>query len=238
MYREIMKGNIVSVESFLQRIRNFDSPNREALPQRSQRDIIIDSLRQARDVNSNLYLSAKDNFIDDRLFKNYPDIPGIYFFLKLENSVYNFFYIGISGTIDGQLEYLRERLRKHMITFDYFFYTLAFPNNYQTYYDDCIRFYGSGIYKGKMKTYKRQFEAIDKVKFNYIAWIGGSDFDIKTWDAVESHFITTYKPPANGSKLNKKLIIPPLSHYKSKFEETKNHLFNTIIPQLGVELNG
>ncbi len=226
-----MEGNIVSVESFLQNIRAFDSPNREALPQRSQRDI-VDSLRHARDINSAMYFKQKDHFIQNELFKNYPDTPGIYFFLRAENEKVDFFYIGISGTVDEQAAFLKERLRKHMITFDYFFYTLAFPNNYQIYYDDCIQFYGSGIYKGKMKTYVRQFSAIAQVGFNYIAWIGDSAFNPTMCKAIESHFIAIDTPPANGDIEKQQRKLPLLSQYKSKYEEVRNYLFDVLIPRV------
>ena len=93
-----MVGNIVPISFMLTGIQSFNSPNRKALPQRSNRNIVVDSLRESRDVNGKLYSMMKDEFIRNVLFNGHSDCSGVYFFLKREANSFNPFYIGISGT--------------------------------------------------------------------------------------------------------------------------------------------
>lgn len=195
-----MIGNIVSLVPVIQEMKAFPSPCPSAMPQRSRRNEIIDDLREARDINYELYQGMRDKFIDQVLFGNLPDSPGLYFFLQKAQNTPSFFYIGKSGSKNNQQKFVRERLRKHFITFDYFFFALAFPENIEQYYKECLTFCASGKYSKHLKTYKRQFEAFKLVPFDQIAWIGNESLAIDEIDELETQFIAEFDPPANGSK--------------------------------------
>jgi hypothetical protein len=205
---------VASISPLINSIKSMTSPNPSRLPQRSNFKY-VDQFQVTRQINRNLYSALKDNFIDKYLFESSKDTQGLYFFYKLLADGPKFFYIGISGTRNGQATYLKERLRKHLITFDYFIYALAFPENYDEYLSDCTGFYTEGKYKSKKETYTRQFTALKLAPFDSIAWIGSDEFSPQLLSVLESHFIYSYKPPANGNKINK---IPPSIH-ESEYAE-------------------
>lgn len=223
--KNILKGNIASISPILESIREFDSSNKEALPQRSNRDIEYDSQRDARDANGKSYSTLKDEFINNFLFNGQSDCSGIYFFLNRTTTAFNPFYIGISGTRKSQGRFLKQRFADHLRTFDYFFFSLAFPENIDLYFNDCIRFYASGKYKGKMKTYVRQFKALKEVKFDHIAWVSESSYSNIDWDEIENYFVSIYKPKANGSKLNATRNVK----YKEKYLAIEQYLFHELL---------
>jgi hypothetical protein len=197
----MMTGNVSPMASMIDQIRKMQSSNRELLPQRS--GVPVSDASQ-RTENGALYLKLKDQFIDELLFRGLDDVPGIYFFVKAGKLKQPFFYIGKSGSGNGQAAFVRERLRKHLLTFDYFIYGLAFPHNVETYYADCLRFYAEGKYSNNLKTYQRQFKAFRELGFSHVAWVGDQQFSIKEVDQLETYFVSKHKPPANGAKLNAK----------------------------------
>jgi hypothetical protein len=183
-------GRCSPVEPFLNEIRSFDSPNPEALPQRSNFDI-SDELSEARQINRKLYGRLKDRYRKETLFHGYEKILGIYFFYSITDGRPQFYYIGIGDN-------LSERFKDHLRRLDFIFYSLAFPHNYVLYYRDAIRFYAEGKYASHRPEYDRQFDAVKTVGIQYIAWI--SSAQNVNWYEMETYFIATFKPPVNDRK--------------------------------------
>jgi hypothetical protein len=224
-------GYVFSLELFIERMRHFPSPDPKILPQRSN-FAFVDSYRPIRDINRNLYKGLYKEFLQCHM-KEGLLYPGIYFLFDYFDRETKFYYIGISGTKRNPHRPLWKRIEEHLKNKDMIFYSIAFKKMRDAYKKDTKIFYEDDNYEKKKDEYKRQFNALETVTIRYIAWINHSQFNYQTWDAVESFFISTYRPRANGSKLDEPLEFPPLSDYKSKFEEVKNYLFDALITQLG-----
>ena len=209
-----MKNYHTSIEPFLEEIRTFDSPNPEVLPQRSNFDL-RDQYFQFRQINRVIYAKRRDEFVEKHLnLSPSSELSGLYFFFDNVTKKYPFFYI-------GKADNLFKRLTKHFLTFDYFFYSLAFPKNYSKYYSDCIRFYAEGRYEKNKILYQRQFEKFKLLPFNKIGWIAESGFkDVRLLKMVEDNSIFFLKPAANGTKGSAKGNLES----KKTFEEIKQIL--------------
>ena len=183
-----------SIEPFLQVIKNIGSHNPEALPQRSNFNN-RDNEYENRITNAELYAQRKDYFVQSELCLNADsEYSGLYFFFVRDNENYPFFYL-------GKADNLYERLTKHFLTFDPFFYASAFPHNHDRYYSDCIRIYAEGVYPKLRKRYERQFAAFKITPFKEIGWISDPRLkDAELLKLVESNAIFLYKPQANGTK--------------------------------------
>jgi hypothetical protein len=221
-------GNITPINYFIDGIRNINSLDPSVLPQRSGEK--IDDKYEIRLHNKALYEKLKDDYLDNFIFKNHSDIPGIYFFNELnEKNTPRYYYIGISGTRQNQIRTLKERLRKHLLTLDHTFYCIAFPNKCEEYYNDYIKIYASGKYGYMRKTYDRQFSALKKVRYNHITWIGSIDYNYSLLDPIETHFIVNYQPPANFSKRN----VVPDNDYVGKYFEANKYLYAELYKMVG-----
>jgi len=216
-------SNITSLEPFLEGICAFNSAHPEALPQRSNFHI-VDNLRPSRDLNRTSYQQLKKWFLKELIFSGKPNKPGIYFFFNFKNSEPKFYYIGISGTKKNQIQALQDRIGKHLLTKDFIFYALAFPQNEDDYYKDAIRFYKEGRYSTHEEEYRRQFEALKKVRPTYLAWISYENYSFVERDGIETHFIVEFRPPANEQKKN---AVPNVL-YREQYELIKEYLFKKI----------
>ncbi len=235
-----MNGNIYTVGSLIDGIKDSPSLEPELMPLRQKRPPYPDWVDKldARLINELHWSALRKVFINKLFFGHSGNEPGLYFFHSSLNEKYPFYYIGTSKK--GNSYNVKNRVSEHLLEKDYYFYMLAYPNNKLKYYKEAERFYFAPgeKYANKINEYARQYHALDKVSaVSSVAWITNSNFNENDWDAVESFFVTTYKPPANGAKKSEPLEFPPLSNYKSKFEEAENYLFNIIIPQLRVEVN-
>jgi len=221
---EGFRGKMVAIDGFIKGIRLIQSSHPEALPLRSQYSF-DDPYRSEREKNRSQYNLLKDKLIDEKLFINEQDQEGIYFFIEKKDGHVNYYYIGISGTRAHQKNALRERLRKHLLTFDYIFYSIAYPESNDTYLKECLACYGSGKYKKYANTYKHQFHALTESGITHILWISSSLLDYTLWDHVETYFVSKYKPGANQKKLNKK---PPNEHVRiyNQVESTALRIIN------------
>ena len=76
-----------------------------------------------------------------------------------------------------------------------------------------------------MKTYIRQFDALKKIRFDHIAWVSEESYTNVDWDEIENYFVSRYKPPANGSKLNAKCD----DAYLEKYLTIEKYLFNKLL---------
>jgi hypothetical protein len=184
----------VPIDGFLHLIRSFESPDPTALPQRSNFGL-ADLTSAARGRNRDSYKACKDEFVSNHLISpSERELAGLYFFFNRETAQFPFFYI-------GKADNLFRRVTKHFLTFDYFFYALAFPGNLEKYRTDCMRFYAEGRYSDKRATYERQFRAFELSPFNEIGWISVPELaDPMLLKAVEDDSIFFYKPLANGTK--------------------------------------
>jgi len=216
-------SNIFSLEPFLEGIRAFKSAHPEALPQRSNFDI-VDALRPSRDLNRTSYQRLKKGFLEEQIFSGKSNKPGIYFFFELKMEKPDFYYIGISGTKQNQTQALKDRIGKHLLTKDFIFYALAFSQNEDDYYKETTHFYAEGGYPSHEDEYRRQFDGLKKVRPTYLAWISCENYSLVERDGIETHFIAEFSPPANKQK--KKAV--PNVRYREQYELIKEYLFKRI----------
>ena len=205
-------GRSVSITNYLEEIRNFNSPAPEALPQRSNFEI-TDELSEARQINRRLYGKLKDRYRKETLFRDYANISGIYFFYSRSDNLPKYYYIGIATN-------LSDRFEDHLRRLDFIFYSLAYPQNIKTYYRDAIRFYADGKYASHKPEYDRQFNALETIGIEYIAWISSNE--PLNWYEIESFLIAEFRPPVNDRK---KTEIPK-DEYKDDYVRVKDYFMS------------
>ncbi|GEM_PF-5414825 len=222
-----MDGNIVSLKQFVNGIKESQSYDPQALPLRPKGSYPdwVDQ-EEARNYNKSNYRKLRNEYSCE-LFGTKGDSAGLYFICSSHKDN-PFYYIGLSKN-------LIDRVDKHLLTKDYYFFMLAFPNNKTKYYNEAKRFYfeDGQKYDGKYDEFERQYRALEKASgINSIAWVSNSLYNSDDWERLESFFVTTYQPPGNGTKLNENLTSSGFAPYRNKFEAVRDYLYKNLIPNL------
>jgi len=213
-------GNISPIQSLVDGIRNSRSTNPQALPLRGSRDEtlpdwVVDS--NSREINRSHYSALRKSFLREKLLLDTNALRGLYFFLRLFPKPTKYYYIGIANP-------LARRIRnEHLRNKDFIFYSISYPQNRERYLKEVLCFYGSKPKYAHLKgEYIRESDCLKEVMFDRIAWVGCNEFEKKTWEEIETHFVSNkdYKPCCNVRKKS----VYPADEFRPEFDAVQNVL--------------
>jgi hypothetical protein len=221
-------GNIVSTKQFINdlsdRCKNFGP----YLPLRGRNPFPswVTNL-SFRNANRDYYIQQRI-MLQNTLFNNTSNGEGIYFFISSKAERYPYYYIGISRK--GANYRIHERISEHLLEKDWIFFCLANENESNNYIDEVMKYYGEGKYPGKKDEYSRHYSALKKISgISSIAFISHPTLTHDDWEAIESFFITTNKPPANHKKLDEDLTSSQYKPYNQIYLEVESKLSKLIL---------
>jgi hypothetical protein len=220
-------GNTVSTKQFIKDISDRCNTYGPYLPLRGKNPFPswVTNLGFRND-NRDFYTNQRI-ILQNTLFNNTSNGEGIYFFISSKTERFPYYYIGISRK--GSNYRIHERISEHLLEKDWIMFCLANPHERDNYFAEVMKFYGEGKYPKKKDEYIRHFNALSQVSgISSIAFISHPTLTHDDWEAIESHFVTTYKSPANCMKLNENLLSPTLAPYVSFYSEVKSLLSKLI----------
>jgi hypothetical protein len=212
-------SNVVSIDQFIESIRAIRSPEPSVLPLRKNGEYptwVTDVA--VRKQNAKLYSTLKSRFLRHDLLRVKPAESGLYFFFKKQDRKPIFYYIGIADSI-------KRRLGEHLTRLDYIFYSITYPRQADTYFNEVMKFYGEGLYPDHKEEYERQFLCYKSTSFQSIAWLSSYDLGYSDWDKLETFYVSICKPCVNVDKKD----ATPDESYRSLFLESRAHLFKHVI---------
>ena len=220
-----ISSKIVPISTVINGIKHSPSNNCTALPLRGGKGETLPDWadeQPSREINRKHNSDLRKIFLSELELSKVNALKGLYFFLKLLPKKPDYYYIGVSNNLARRIG------DEHLKNKDFIFYSICFPNNRVKYLNEAIRFYASKPMSSDFKDeYIRESSCLEKVLFEYIAWVGCNDWPKKTWEEVETHFIANkdFYPCCNDSKKD----ALPSAHYLDEFECIKTVLHQLLL---------
>ena len=191
-----------------------------ALPLRGGRNEVLPDWAidpNSREINRSHYSALRRTFLRENFLLGANVLRGLYFFLRLFPKPTKYYYIGKANHLARRIE------KEHLKNKDFIFYSISYPQNRIRYLKKVLCFYGSKPKYAHLKEeYMRESDCLEEVVFDSIAWIGCNEFEMKTWEGIETHFVSNkaYKPCCNVRKKS----ADPADEFRPEFDAVQNVL--------------